>query len=80
MKVGNDIAFPGAVGVILDGNADQGMDLVVILLELSSGMDLCIAGRRDGPQPVMKRDELLVILELTDLVCRKWICHGVPSF
>lgn len=30
VEPGDDVALPGAVGIILDRNADQGMDLVVI--------------------------------------------------
>ena len=30
VEPGDDVALPGAVGIVLDGNADQGMDLVVI--------------------------------------------------
>ena len=41
---------------------------MVVLRKLSFGMKLCIASRQCCPQPVMERDQLFVILNLTDLV------------
>lgn len=67
VKLRNDIFIPGTVGIVLDGDLDQGMCLTVIFLIFSLCVELRIVCKCGKTQMVVDSDQLPVGLDLADL-------------
>ena len=67
IELGDYIFIAGAVGIVLDGELDQGICLMVILLIFTFCVELCIMGQRRAFQLVIDGDQLPVGLYFADL-------------